>query len=176
MTLPENIDRPSAAIPDRELWRRASHADAPVDDRIRLLDLAAFAEGRLDPDEHERIAAWLDADPDAAADVSAARVPVDFAGDSAVVERIIARANALQPAAVADGLVLRFARAGRSVRLQAVAQWGSLAAALALAAWLGFTMGSDASLALSGAKPGGDGGIGFELFDPAAGFPGGADT
>jgi hypothetical protein len=172
---PENIDPPSDAISDRELWRRARLADAPLDDRHRLLDLAAFAEGHLDPDEHERIAASLDADRDAAADVSAARTPLEFVEGSAAVERIIARASALQPAA-ADGLVLRFARAGRAVRLQAVAQWGSLAAALALAAWLGFTMGSDASLALSPAKPGGDAGIAFELFDPATGFPGGADT
>jgi hypothetical protein len=173
---PEKIDQPSDATSDRELWRRVRLADARLDECDHLLDLAAFAEGRLDPDETERIAAWLDADPDAAADVSAARAPAHFAEGSAAVERIIARAGALQPAAAAGGVVLRFARTGRSVRLQAMAQWGSLAAALALAAWLGFTMGSDASLALSQAKPGGDSGIAVELFDPASGFPGGADT
>jgi hypothetical protein len=51
-----------------------------------------------------------------------------------------------------------------------LAQWGSLAAAIALASWLGFAIGSDASLALSTPRQPSDGSLLPELFDPAPGF------
>ena len=46
----------------RSLWRRCQSADAPMDEAARLLDLAAFAEGLLDEEEHDRVAADLAAD------------------------------------------------------------------------------------------------------------------
>ena len=52
--------------------------------------------------------------------------------------------------------------------MQSLAQWGSLAAAIAVASWLGFAMGSDATLALSRQQS--DTGLLPELFDPASGF------
>jgi hypothetical protein len=179
MTSPlEDIDEPSDRLSDRGLWRRCRLADAPEDENLRLLDLAAFAEGGLDPDEQDGIAALLFADPDAAADVAVARAATGEIGagrlgaSPATIERIVARASALRPAAVPSGAgrVLRFFRPRPHFLLQGLAQWGSLAAALAIAAWLGFTMGSDASLALSQSTLSGRDSAAIELFDPATGF------
>ena len=44
---------------DRDLWRRSCLTDAPEDEAARLLDLAAFADGLLEPDERDRVAALL---------------------------------------------------------------------------------------------------------------------
>jgi len=83
----------------------------------------------------------------------------------------IARASALRPADPhRRGLVIPFSRSRQRILLHGLAQWGSLAAAVAMAAWLGFAMGSDASLALSQRSLGGEEGTAIELFDPATGF------
>ena len=60
-------------------------------------------------------------------------------------------------------------RQGRRL-LQISAQWGSLAAAVALVGWLGFAMGSDTSLALSEDRQPSDTGLLPELFDPGPNF------
>lgn len=166
---PEDIDDPLEPVSDRALWRRCRTTDAPEDEPRRFLDLAAFAEGRLDPDEHERVAALLLTDPAAASDVAAARALAgDLAEDAGSLERIVARASAVGPAAAGHRLILPFPPRPRM--LHGLAQWGSLAAALAVAAWLGFTMGSDASLALSRPTLTSQDGTAIELFDPAMGF------
>jgi hypothetical protein len=174
MTPPaEDIDEPAGRLSDRALWERCRLADAPEDESGRLLDLAAFAEGGIDPDEHDRIAALLIVDPIAAADIAAARAAAaGYVGESsAAIERIVARASALRPATPSRGSrVLLFSRPRQHLLLHGLAQWGSLAAALAMAAWLGFTMGSDASLALNRTTLGGEDGTAVELFDPATGF------
>jgi hypothetical protein len=168
---PEHIDEPANLAADRALWRRCRTVNAPEDEHLRFLDLAAFAEGGLDPDEHDRIASLVQADPVAAFDVAAARaLPGDLKEDPAAIARIIARAIALQPAVVDFGRVVPFLRRERQVLLRGLAQWGSLAAALAIAAWLGFTMGSDASLALIHPELTGQDASMIELFDPATGF------
>ena len=59
--------------PDRALWRRSCRTEAPEDDVARFLDLAAFADGLLEPDEHERVAALLTGDPVVSEDIAAAR-------------------------------------------------------------------------------------------------------
>jgi hypothetical protein len=167
---PEEMEEPIDRMSDRVLWQCSRLGDVPADDGPRLLDLAAFAEGGLDPDEHDRIAAWLAADPDAAADVAAARALAGRGAErSAEIDRIIARAGALRPAPSDRGRVYAFSRPRRGFLLHGLAQWGSLAAALAIAAWLGFTMGSDASFELSQPKPGGES-TATEPFDPATGF------
>jgi len=157
---------------DRVLWQRCCATDAPEDDAACFLDLAAFSDGRLDDeDEQDRVAALLAADPAAAADVTAARESaVDQA--SAGLERIIQRACAivLDPAPT-RGRVVPFApsRLYRPV-LQSLAQWGSLAAAIVVASWLGFAMGRDASLALIQPVQPSDTSYLPEFFDPATGF------
>lgn len=169
---PKAADEPADRMADRTLWRRSRSIEVPDDETLRLLDLAAFAEDSLDPDERDRIAALLGADPAAATDIAATRTLDGIAEEnSPAIERIIARACALRPdGAARGGTVIRFPGLRRRVLLQGLAQWASLAAAVAMAAWLGFAMGSDASLALSKPAVSGEEGAAVELFDPATGF------
>jgi anti-sigma factor RsiW len=158
---------------DRALWRRSRIIDAPADEAARFLDLAGFADELLDADERDRVAALLSADPLAAADVAAAQALANAShGIPAGIERIVARANAiLSDPHPASASIIAFAPAGRHRRvLQGLAQWGSLAAAILVASWLGFSMGSDTSLALSQPGLSSDTSLVPELFDPGTGF------
>jgi anti-sigma factor RsiW len=152
---------------DRRLWQRCRTMDAEEDEAARFLDLAAYTDGLLDIEECERVAALLAADPQAAADVRAAQALADAEPMSVGLERIVARASAILPDAdSASGKVVPLAlRRGRRL-LQISAQWGSLAAAIALAGWLGFSMGSDTSLALRDTRQPSATGLLPELFDP----------
>jgi len=159
--------------PDHALWRRSRMTDVPADEAARFLDLAGFADGLLDPDERDRVADLLTADPTAAADVAAAHALASGVHERpAGFERIAARASAL----VSDGQfstarVIAFAPQPRRRRvLHGLAQWGSLAAAILMASWLGFSMGSDTSLALSHPGLSSDSSVMPELFDPGTGF------
>jgi anti-sigma factor RsiW len=166
----EREERPDMAS-DRQLWRRCRLIDAPDDEAGRFLDLAAFADGLLDDEEHDRVAALVARDPDAAADVRAARTPAPPDLRSAELGRVIARASAMLPdTALPHSRVVPFVPRRRSALVQYFAQWGSIAAAIAVAGWLGFSMGSDASLALSTSRQSSETGFLPELFDPASGF------
>jgi anti-sigma factor RsiW len=155
----------SAGLPDRALWRQSCATDS-VDGEAeaeRYLDLAGFAEGRLDPDDRERVADWLDRDPAAAADVAAARMLGQGAQHGAQSEdasaTIIARACALVGGATAPR-----ARGG-------VMPFRSAAAAVMVAGWLGFTLGMDTSQSLDAAVAHvSDEGSLHELLDPPAGL------
>jgi len=156
---------------DRALWWRSRNTDAPADEAARFLDLAGFADGLLDPDEQERVGAFVAADPAAEADVAAA---LAFTGGlderPAGFERIVARACALVPdAQFSTARVIAFAPRQRRV-LHGLAQWASLAAAILVASWLGFSMGSDTSFALSQPGLSSDSSVIPELFDPGTGF------
>ena len=158
---------------DRALWQRCRVADVPEDEAARFLDIAAFADGLLDPDEHERVAALLAVDPAAAADVAAARAlagGIDEAPDE--LQPIIARACALLPGepAVQSSVVPFAPYLQRRHIVHGLTQWGSLAAALAVAGWLGFAMGSGASLALNQAPQSSEPSLWPELLDPGPGF------
>jgi anti-sigma factor RsiW len=165
----EPEQRPDS-VSDRVIWQQSRQIDVPEDEAARFLDLAAFADGLLDAEEDERVEALLAADPDAAADILAARSTKDLNQAPAELERVLTRALAILPEAVSpDGRVIAFVpRPGRP-RLQHVAQWGSIAAAIAVASWLGFSMGSDASLALSTPRQSSESVL-PDLFDPANGF------
>jgi anti-sigma factor RsiW len=166
----EPYKQPDAAS-DRQLWRRSCLMDAPEDEVARFLDLAAFADGLLEAEEHDRVAALLDDDPDAVADVRAARTPPTADPTSADLEKVVARACALLPEVdLSRGRVIAFVPRQRSRLVQHFAQWGSIAAAIAVASWLGFAMGSDTSLALSRPRQPSDTGTLPELFDPPSGF------
>ena len=156
---------------DRRLWQRCRTMDADEDEAARFLDFAAYADGLLDIEERERVAALLAADPQAAADVRAAQALADAERTSVGFERIVTRASAISPdtESVSGKVVPLAPRRGRRL-LQIAAQWGSLAAAIALAGWLGFAMGSDTSLALSDRRQPGDTGLLPELFDPGPNF------
>jgi hypothetical protein len=156
---------------DRLLWQRCRTMDAGEDETARFLDLAGYADGLLDVEEQERVAALLSADPEAAADVRAAEVLATAEGTSVGLEPIIARACAILPDtdSVSGKVVPLASRQDRRL-LQSFAQWGSLAAAIVLAGWLGFAMGSDASIELSGHRLPSDTGLLPELFDPGTGL------
>jgi anti-sigma factor RsiW len=158
-----------ANLTDRVLWQRSCAVEMVEDDTEHFLDLAGFADGLLDPDDQERVAEWLARDPAEAADVAAARA--SGAADSpadALPEAVVARADALADAdpAATDNVVWLPRRRRIGASLPELARWGSLAAAVALASWLGFTMGMDMSGALAGGRNSDDGGFN-ELFDPA---------
>src|SRR5438105_10644428 len=92
---------PRAASPDGALWRRSLTIDMAEDEDEHFLDLAGYAEDRLDPDERDRIAERLARDPVAAADIAAARALArPGLPDEAAPAHGLARACAL----VADGL------------------------------------------------------------------------
>jgi anti-sigma factor RsiW len=159
-----------AGLSDRELWQRSRMTDATEDEAERALDLAGFADGCLDPDDRERIAEWLAGDPSAAGDVAAARALAARVEQlEAAPEPVIARASALVGGGTPQrGTVVAFTvgRRDRS-RLRGMAGWGSLVAAMAVASWLGFTLGMDTSLSFGQA---GEDGFLREMLDPGAGF------
>jgi hypothetical protein len=169
---------PAAGLPDAALWRLSYNTDAARDDPERILDLAGFADGCLDPDDRDRVAAWLAEDPLAAGDIAAARALSPRAEQlEAAPEPVIARACALVRGGLAiggetgHGTVISFpiGRADRP-RLHRMAGWGSLVAAMAVASWLGFALGMDASRSVGQAgQPADDGFLG-ELLDPSTGF------
>jgi anti-sigma factor RsiW len=157
---------------ERTLWLRSQATEAPEDEAGYFLDLAAFADGRLDDEDAERIAALLVADPQAAGDVAAARAPSVALADDIEIERVIARACGLvtQPEAGQGRVLLFFRPVLRRNAVRRLAEWSSLAAALAMVGWLGFAMGSDASLALGQSVQPNESGSLHELIDPDSGI------
>lgn len=162
---------PPVPLSEEALWQRSRSTEATADEAARFLDLAAFADGRLDPDDRERVAEWLAADPDTAADVAAAGALSDRPEPAAVIsEASIARARALvEPGQSAPARVIPFGprQRRRVAGAQVLARWGSLAAAVAIASWLGFMMGADASGWFAPAGHAGDDSVFNELFDPS---------
>lgn len=171
MRTEEEREGRSDAGSDRRLWQRCRATDAPQDEAARFLDLAAFTDGLLDADDQERVAAWLAGDPEAAADVNAARGVDEREMRFAQLERVIVRACAISPEAASESgrvVVLAHWRGRRLV--QGFAQWGSLAAAIALAGWLGFSMGTDTSVALTAPPQQSEASFLPDLFDAGPAF------
>jgi anti-sigma factor RsiW len=163
---------------DVALWRRSGETDAAPDEAERFLDLAGFVDGQLDPDDHDRVAALLAADATAADDVAAA----SMLGRMAIHEKplpanelspeMLARACALSATDTHTAQIVAFPvrRRERSV-LQGMARWGSLAAAMAVAGWLGFTLGMDTSQSLThGVGQTTEDSFLREILDPSTGF------
>ena len=156
-----------AASSDRAVWEHCRAIDAePKDEAERFLDLAGYAESRIDDDdERARIAAWLADDPDAAADVAAAQTLA--AAPGAASEAVVARAAALVRAGAE---IIPFARPFRPrAGFRRFATWGTLAAGIAIAGWLGFALGSGTSLALGPVAQSNEDGFLGDLIDPSGG-------
>jgi anti-sigma factor RsiW len=167
-----NGGEPPSDLPDAMLWRRSRITEAPESEEQLYLDLAGFADGLLDPDERERVAERLAGDPAAAGDVAAARALAATVSTSSVSETVAARACALigggEPRI---GRVMPFVPRPRpEPGLRRVAGWGSLVAAMAVASWLGFTLGVDTTTSLSRPVQATDDGYFHELLDPSGGF------
>jgi anti-sigma factor RsiW len=160
---------PAAGLRDAALWRRSRTVDMTegAAEAERYLDLAGFADGRLDPDDRERVAEFLAGDSVAAGDVAAALALAGRQG--AAPESAIARACALVEPRCATVVPFPHNRRDRP-RLQGMARWGSLVAAMAVASWLGFTLGMDTSLSLVQIRQPGEDGFLHEFVDPSAGF------
>src|SRR6202035_829547 len=140
----ETGGEPPAEAADRALWQRSVTAETVEDETERFLDLAGFADGRLDPEERDRVAERLARDPEATADIAAARALAS--GGEALPAPIVERACAL----VAEpelGRVIPFPGLRlSSPTLTGIARWASLAAAVLVASWLGFALGTDFSV------------------------------
>ena len=133
---------------DRDLWRRSQASDAPQNETERFLDLAAFADDRLEEEETARIAELIAHDPRAASDVAIARALAEAV--PIVDENVVSRAAALVAEKSPVALVVAF-----PVRPQVAPRpwygaigWSGLAAAIVLAGWLGFDLGSGVDRAL----------------------------
>jgi anti-sigma factor RsiW len=153
-------------VSDAALWRRSGMIEVTEDEAERFLDLAGYADGRLDPDDRERVAEWLAGDAVAAGDVAAAQVAL---APAAPPEPVIARACGL-----VEGdrtTVIPFPLGRRyTPRLQSMARWGSLVAAMAVASWLGFTLGMDTSLPYTQVRQTGEDSFFGELLEPSTDF------
>jgi hypothetical protein len=149
------------------LWRRSQEIEANPDEAERFLELAGFAEDRLDDDDTARIAALIALDADAARDVTAARALAD-AATAPADEHIICRAAALVGEAGPSALVIAFPPRPHVVARPwyGAATWSGLAAAIAFAGWLGFDLGSGLSSSASLTRPSDDQSA-SEFFDPA---------
>jgi anti-sigma factor RsiW len=112
-------------IADRVLWQRSRMIDVAEDESARFLDLAAFAEGRLDPDERERVAEWLQSHQEAADDIAAAQALASAAVPEALPETSVARACAIVGAGPSRrGTIVPFrAREGKRPVLGTIARW-----------------------------------------------------
>jgi anti-sigma factor RsiW len=153
-------------LSDAALWRRTRLIDASEDEAERYLDFAGYADGRLDPDDRERVAEWLAGDPAAAGDVAAARVSL---APAAAPEPVIARACALVDGSERQhSTVIPFRSRHRyGPPLHGMARWGSLVAAMAVASWVGFTLGMDTSLSVAQVRQTGEDSFLGELVDPS---------
>jgi len=160
-------------LPDNALWQKSRLLDIPEDESERFLDLAGFADAQLDPDDRERVAEWLAGDPIAAGDVAAARALAAAAEQvEAAPQSIVARASSLVGAGIPqpDQIIPFAPRRRYEPGLRDMASWGSLAAAMALAAWLGFTLGVDTSRSVAQIGRAGEDGFLQELLDPSVGL------
>ncbi|MEA2862011.1 MAG: hypothetical protein QOC72_4050 [Methylobacteriaceae bacterium] len=165
------IRLPQASAPnpsDGEIWRLSRTRELDDAETERFLTLAAAADRRLDEDDQALVAEWLAHDPFLNTDIAAAGTSTDGPGE-AVAETILARAIALVPEKY-DGNVIALQPRVRAVRAVGEwAGWGSFVAAMAVASWLGFTLGVDTSRSLSPTEQSAEDGL-HELLDPSSNF------
>lgn len=164
---------PFSGAPERALWQRSVAAEMAEDEAERFLDLAGFADDRLDQDEQERVAERLAREPVAAADVAAARALAEGGLiDDAAPPHVIARACALvEERPARDASIIRFPRRFRpQPTLPGVARWAGLAAALVVASWLGFDLGSTTSAAFGPAVQAPEDSLVRDMLEPSTGF------
>jgi len=140
---------------DRALWQRwQALGGTPPAAEPDALSLAAYAEGRLSETEAEPIEAWLAATPAAIDDIVAAR-EFEKRPPRVAFEHVLVAARTLVPgtatSAPAGATILPFRPRTTQPWRKALA-WSSIAASLACASLVGFSMGSDAYASLSGTQ------------------------
>jgi anti-sigma factor RsiW len=155
-----------ADLTDREVWERSQRTEVSAAETDRFLDLAGYVDHWLDEDERERVAALIAHDADAAADAATARA-LRATMMPSVSDAMIERAIALADESATRGEVLSFPAPRPERRTwRGAAGWSSLAAAIVLASWLGFNLGSDLPGVTTASRPYDDVST-SELLDPA---------
>lgn len=148
------MDSTGAGSQDRRLWQRWQALDGkPRAAEPDALLLAAYAEGRLRESEAEAVEAWLAVTPEALDDVIAARA-LEQHPPQLTYQHILNHACDLVPGAVeapATAAVVPF-RPRVPAQWRAALAWSSIAASIACASLVGFSMGSDAYANLSGTQ------------------------
>jgi hypothetical protein len=145
-----------AGSQDRRLWQRwqALGEKSRVAEPDAML-LAAYAEGRLGETEAETVEAWLATTPEALSDMIAARSTYQRP-PRVVYEHILGKAGDLVPGAAtpvgAEILPFQPRLSQRLPQWRTALAWSSIAASLLCASLIGFSMGSDAYMNLSGAS------------------------
>jgi hypothetical protein len=157
-------------LPDPALWQRSRMTDAAEDDAERILDLAGFADGRLDPDDRERVAEWLAGDPRRPAmSRRRARSPRRPQRN----RRPSRWSRGPRSSSIAMSSAACHPLSGHPPRPADAASYrelGSFAAAMAVASWLGFTLGMDTSLSFVQRGQPGEDGFFSEMLDTSPGF------
>jgi len=159
-----------AEAADRALWQRSVTAETVEDEAERFLDLAGFADGRLDADERDRIADRLAQDPDASADVMAARALADGATSETLPAHLVDRACTLVDEPERGQIILFPGLRLSSPTLPGIARWASLAAAVMVASWLGFALGTDFSVYFGQTDQASEDGFLRDMLDPSTVF------
>ena len=153
-------------LPDRDIWRRSQEIEAPVDEAEQLLDLAALADNRLDDEEAARVSELVARDADAAGDVAAAH-QLAGATMAAAAPAVVARAASLVGEEPIEAEVIAFPERRVVARpFYSAVSWSGLAAAMLLAGWFGFSLGSGLPGVTQTGHPT-DEAAANELFDPA---------
>lgn len=152
------------------LWRRFRALEAAAgtpktaaSDERAMLDLAAYADGRLDEAAAERVEAWLAAHPEALDDVGASR----SIGDAVAPLQVIERAAALTSDDPAGAQIIPFRRPAARAYWRLHVARVAVAACLVLTGLIGFTLGSSV---YSNLFPSSSGSVSGELFDQPSGF------
>lgn len=125
---------------ERLMWQRW-RADAAASAAPDALQLAAYAEGRLDETNAEAVENFLAAYPDTLNEIVAARAATETPAIGAS-DDIIAKACALVSSRGTIETVVPLRRP--ALRWHNALAWGSIAASLVAASFVGFTAGSDA--------------------------------
>ena len=123
---------------DRALWRRVTEDSSfPEPEPELLLDLAAFAEGRLEGEALAALLAQFESNPELAEDAAyAASLSEDAAYAASQTEK--------------TAQIIAFPSRIRTRRLfSPVMGWGALVASLVLVSYLGFDLGNSAYASLA---------------------------
>jgi anti-sigma factor RsiW len=139
-----------ASPEDRAIWRRSQEIEAPADEAEHLLDLAALADNRLDEDDAARVSALIARDAGLTDDIATARVLADatmLPANEEIVARAVALVEGSRPEVeLPEAELIAFPVRPPVVRpWHSAATWSGLAAAVVIAGWLGFDLGSGLS-------------------------------
>ena len=150
---------------DAALWQRWRPEARAAAGEAAALDLAAYAEGRLDEAQAEPVEAWLFAHPDGLVELAAVRAAA-VAPLPQATEAMIARAAALIAPAAATVVPFRARRIASRPSWRMAMAWGGIAASLLATSLVGFTIGNSAYLTFVGASPPAAESTLHELLDP----------